>query len=127
MNPGDTSPEIVFRTGHGDGVSRQRTERRKASSASSLQGLSPPLQIARSKASNQISEDIPLTRAGELETTARRCGSPYDLALRSPTPSCALQNTEAQSYVTRWPCTRHLTSSSSAANADPRLHFMVTV
>lgn len=80
--------------------------------------VSPTLQIARSKASNQISEDIPLTRAGELETTARRCGSPYDLALRSPTPSCALQNTEAQSYVTRWPCTRHLTSSSSAASAQ---------
>jgi len=66
----------------------------------SLQSLT--LQIARSKASNQISEDIPQTRAA-LETPAAALRIACDLALRlshpSSSPSCALQDDEAQSYA----------------------------
>ena len=64
--------------------------------------FSPSVQIARSKASNQISEDIPQTRAA-LETPAAALRIACDLALRlsypSVRPSCALQDDEAQSYA----------------------------
>ena len=60
--------------------------------------FSPTLQIARPKASNQISEDIPQTRAA-LETPATWR---YDFPIQASAPLARYRTTRRSR--TRWPC-----------------------